>query len=600
MRCKLLLLLALSSLVLSIVPPWPSRWEEALPESFNWSSVEPQWKLRYAPCYEGLECARYLVPLDWTHLGLEKWKEVALAVARLPAKVNQSDPSFGGTVVLNPGGPSGSGVDLLRWAGRGIQEIIDGEKHFEILAFDPRGTKYSTPSTACFESDEDRELWMLQNSDVGSVDEGKFSLDVRWALLQGFSTLCDQTNLGVLPDGTNIRQYVSTSQVAYDMVKLTDAIAEELTYSLASQPRTTSSQQILSDYRVPVLNYWGYSYGTYLGNTYASMFAGRTGRMILDGVVDAPDYTATGWSSNLQDNDKVWDFFYQWCLDAGPACALYDDTIEKSSDLQAKLILFADFLRNNPMSIVDDGKVYLLTYSDLQATMHFASYGPYQVWPWLAISLQQLMQGNAEAFISLHQTSSSSKSPFFPQLGDNILDPFNKHATPYPPGYSHGLEASTSILCGDGEDITSDTKADFLSYLSLLKNQSTLVGPNWAQITLSCRQWPNSQRPAKRNRFTGPFTSKWEEYQQDGRASPLLFIGNTADPVTPLRNAVKMAAQHENASVLIQNTPGHCSGVTIPSNCTWKAISDYFNYGKLPTNGTVCEVDWQPWDHIEA
>jgi TAP-like protein len=79
-----------------------------------------------------------------------------------------------------------------------------------------------------------------------------------------------------------------------------------------------------------------------------------------------------------------------------------------------------------------------------------------------------------------------------------------------------------------------------------------------------------------------------------------LFIGNTADPVTPLRNAVKMAAGHEGATVLIQDAPGHCSGTTIPSNCTWNVIKDFFNYGKLPKNGTLCEVDWKPWDKLEV
>ncbi|RMZ80505.1 hypothetical protein DV737_g2948, partial [Chaetothyriales sp. CBS 132003] len=541
---------------------------------------------------------RLIVPLDWTRPGSESWQQVVLAVARLPARVNQSDPKFGGTIVLNPGGPSGSGIDLVRWSAKGIQEIVDGEKHFEILSFDPRGTKYTTPSTTCFGLDEDRDVWGTHNNDAGSADDGPFSLSVKWALARGISQLCDQTSLGVFPDGSNIRQYVSTAQVAHDMVKLTEAIDEELknaTALAALQSAAPRDQTVLSNARVPLLNYWGYSYGTFLGNTFASMFPHRIGRIILDGVVDVADYSASGWLTNLQDNDLVWDFFFQWCFEARSRCALYDVGFQSASDIQAKFTMFTHFLKDNPLSVAHDGRIYLLTYSLFQTAMHYASYGPYQLWPNLAVGIHQVMKGDYEAFMLRHTVF-----PFFSPLlhNYNILDPFNNSTFPYPPGYSHGLEASTAILCGDGDDITSDTKADFFNYVAELKNQSALVGPNWSQITLLCRHWPKSQRPADRNRFTGPFGSKLKDYQNDGRSSPIMFIGNTADPVTPLRNAVSMAKLHEGSKILVQNAPGHCSGVNIPSNCTWKAISDFFNHGALPENGTRCEVDWKPWDFV--
>ncbi|RMD40430.1 hypothetical protein DV735_g4689, partial [Chaetothyriales sp. CBS 134920] len=604
-----LLSLLLGSQAYSFIPSLPSISATELDETFKWNEIEPQHKLRYTPCYDGLECARLLVPLDWNNPGSEPWQQVALAVVRLPATVNQSDPQFGGTIVLNPGGPSGSGVDLVRRSASGIQEIVDGEKHFEILAFDPRGTKYTTPTTACFPQDADRDRWTTHSNDAGSVDDGPFSLSVKWALVQGLGQLCDQTNLGVFPDGSNIRQYVSTLQVAYDLVRLTEVIDEELENATAraraqGQGPTDlhaatppPDQTVLVNARVPLLNYWGYSYGTFLGNTFASMFPNRIGRIILDGVVDSDDYSAAGWLTNLQDNHRVWEFFFQWCFEAGPACALYDPTFQNASDIEAEFKVFASFLQDNPLSVVHDGRVYILTYFGLQKAMHSASYGPYQLWPRLAAGIQQVVKGDYAGF-----HANISFFPFFPSTPPllenyNILDPFD-NLTSRPSGYPHVLEAQTAILCGDGDDISSDTKADFLDYVSELKNQSALVGPSWAQITLLCRHWPKSQRPLNRNRFTGPFGSQLQDYQDDGRSSPILFIGNTADPVTPLRNAVKMSRLHEGSKVLIQNSPGHCSGVSIPSNCTWTAISDFFNYGSLPENGTRCEIDAKPWDPV--
>ena len=358
-------------------------------------------------------------------------------------------------------------------------------------------------------------------------------------------------------------------------------------------------------YKLPLLNYWGYSYGSYLGNTFASMFPYRVGRMILDGVVDAPDYTATGWTSNLQDNDKVWLKFFEWCFEAGSKCALYNSHVKSPNDLAFQLDQFIDHLMDNPLPIVYNDNIYLFTYFDLASQMHYASYGPHQVWPLLALGLSALLQGDAASFITtIASTDSPSSFPSFPPhpfhlppLSYNFLDPFNNRSVPYPPGYPHSFEASAAILCGDGTDITvTSPKSSYYSYLQLLKSQSRLIGPIWAQITLMCRHWPRSQRPSDRNRFTGPWSTKFSQYQQDGRASPLLFIGNTADPVTPLRNAFKMASQHEGARVLVQDAPGHCSGTNIPSECTWGVIRRFYNDGEMPVHGSVCGVDWKPWD----
>ena len=603
MLTRLLTICLLCQLCSCFIPVHSNHWADDLPETFDWTSIQPLTELRYTPCYDGFECARFIVPLDWTNLRQETYgNEVILAVARVPAKVNESDPSFGGTIVLNPGGPSGSGVDILRWAGRGVQEIVDGEKHFEILSFDPRGTKYSTPSAACFEDDADRDMYLLQSRAVGSVDDSEFSLNTKWTLAQGFGQLCEASNLGIYPDGANIRQYVSTALVAYDMANLTDAIEEHRLHALSHTKSTTERQQVMDQqFRLPLLNYWGYSYGSYLGNTFASMFPYRVGRMILDGVVDAPDYTATGWASNLQDNDKVWLKFFEWCFEAGSKCALYNSHIKSPNDLAIQLDQFMDHLMDNPLPIVYNDNIYLFTYFDLASQMHYASYGPYQIWPLLALGLSALMQGDTASFLALdtdtlpsNQALPSAFSPFLQHY--NFLDPFNNRSIPYPPGYPHGLEASTAILCGDGADITSDPKSSYYAYLQLLKSQSRLIGPVWAQTTLWCRHWPSSQRPLDRNRFTGPWTTKLSQYQQDGRASPLLFIGNTADPVTPVRNAFKMASQHEGARVLVQDAPGHCSGINIPSECTWGVIRRFYNEGEMPVDGTVCGVDWKPWD----
>lgn len=84
-----------------------------------------------------------------------------------------------------------------------------------------------------------------------------------------------------------------------------------------------------------------------------------------------------------------------------------------------------------------------------------------------------------------------------------------------------------------------------------------------------------------------------ERYDGDFRVRtsfPLLFIGNTYDPVTPLASARNMSAGFEGSVVLQQHGFGHTS-IAQTSNCTNEAIAKYFADGTLPKEGTVCATN---------
>lgn len=585
----------------AVIPPlWSSRLPSIHGSDFNWSAIEPSANIQWHNCYIEYQCARLTVPLDWTNAS--NTNEVHIAIVKLPAKVDSSDPTFGGSILLNPGGPSGSGSDDVRYNGPSIQNIADGQKHFEIVSFDPRGVHRTTPSPQCFGTPEARDLWTELNKLAGGADV-ESTLNVKWALSQGLGQLCANATYGVYPNGDNIKQYVSTALVARDMVRIIDAIDEE---KHASRGQSSASQHPLSSFREKaLLNYWGFSYGTYLGNTFASMFPDRVGRMNLDGNVDADDYAATGWSTNLNDNNLVWRHFFDWCFEAGPACALFDQQFQGSLDMHAKIIDLFDDIKENPIAYIDQtGKISVLTYFSLEYTMHPFAYNPWHSWPRLAANMAALLSGDPLPFLNL--SSPTSPDPM-PNITTTALDEypppdsrFLNRTDPYPPSYSHELEAAVSILCGDGAPLTSETKADYSIYISQLVNQSALIGPTWGQITLPCRHWPTHLRPADRNRFTGPFGSNLSDYANNGSgngwARPLLFIGNTADPVTPLRNAKRMSETHEGSRVLTLDSPGHCSGPNQPSRCVWEAVRAFFNDGELPEEGKVCKVDWKPWE----
>lgn len=573
-------------------------------DSFSWEAIASSGTLQYHKCYGPFECSKLDVPLDWSNLSNPNI--VTLAIVRLPAVVDVADDSFGGTIVINPGGPGGSGTDIVRQAGKGVQAIVDSDKHFEILSFDPRGIKFSSPSTACFQDDAARFQMTLLELGVGSLESNPNAMNVKWSADKGIGRLCEQASNGYFPDGSNIHQFVTTALVVHDMVEIIDQVEAHLQNELGLRRTSLQDQQIPisanPDPETPLLNYWGLSYGTFLGNSFASMFPERVGRMVLDGVVDADDYAAAGWTTNLQDNNQTWAKFFEYCFEAGPRCALFDASTQGPKDIRRKVDAFLAALKEDPIPLIINGNVYVLTYLEMVSNIHICLYLPNTLWPALAVALRSLMNEKTRDAAAALELAELWRQPRSQGFGPDLpLRPFQMFSGEYgesgerlPTGYSWQEEAAVSILCGDGDDLTSHTKVDFTEYLALLESQSPLIGPIWAEIMLHCIHWPASVRPSPENQFKGPFQSNLSDY--DPRGSPLLFIANTADPVTPLRNALKMSERHEGSVVLTQDTPGHCSGEINPSFCTFDILREFFRNGTLPKPGIVCEAARKPWD----
>lgn len=108
-----------------------------LPTAPDWDAITPSRELLYTECFDGLmKCARLLVPMDWSKHNTSCsgiWDDedtVAIAITPLPAAVPRSDPTFGGTVLWNPGGPGGAAVNMGPFMADQTRWVVDGEKHF--------------------------------------------------------------------------------------------------------------------------------------------------------------------------------------------------------------------------------------------------------------------------------------------------------------------------------------------------------------------------------------------------------------------------------------------------------------------------------------
>ena len=263
-------------------------------QDFNWNSIEPSHQLEYHDCYYGRQCARLILPLDW--LNDTNTDAVNIAIVKKPAVVNHNDSSFGGTILGQPGGPGLSGIDFNLLRGDMLQELIDipEKKHYEILSFDPRGIANSEPRIDCFPGlpGNIRELETWVN---GALDLSRASFSLGIAAAKADALQCEMTHGKFL-------SYVGTPNVARDMLAILDNIHDHRRETSAKyEPENNAEEgpgslelRIMStkSSRKAKLQYFGISYGTLLGNYFASMFPDRVGRMVLDGVVDADDYSS--------------------------------------------------------------------------------------------------------------------------------------------------------------------------------------------------------------------------------------------------------------------------------------------------------------------
>ena len=198
-------------------------------------------QLAWAGCGGSFQCAKLTVPLDYAEPAGE---EIQLALIRL----RSSDPSKRiGSLVLNPGGPGGSGVDYARAARAVVDESV--RERYDVVGFDPRGVARSAP-VACLDDKQTDAFLAADGSPDNAAEVGQIE-----KLSKQFAAECEARSASVFA-------HIDTESAARDVDVLRAALGDEKLYWL------------------------GASYGTFLGATYADLFPTKVGRMVLDGAID--------------------------------------------------------------------------------------------------------------------------------------------------------------------------------------------------------------------------------------------------------------------------------------------------------------------------
>jgi pimeloyl-ACP methyl ester carboxylesterase len=186
------------------------------------------------------QCTALSMPLDYRRPG---GRQITVTISRIPA----GNPGVRhGILLANPGGPGGSGLDLPSYlAGALPAEVSD---RFDLIGFDPRGVGASTPITCGLPAGTPNEALLPYPAPDGSI-----AGNVEFARTTARS--CAAHSGDLLP-------YITTANTARDMDRIRVALGE------------------------PRLSYLGYSYGTYMGAVYTSLFPKRSDRMVLDSAID--------------------------------------------------------------------------------------------------------------------------------------------------------------------------------------------------------------------------------------------------------------------------------------------------------------------------
>lgn len=279
----------------------------------------------------GLECATLVVPLDHSE---PDGDTIDLAVAR---SATADDDLRIGSLVFNPGGPGGSGIEFLA----NVAAVVPAElaERFDLVSFDPRGVGAST-AIDC-EVDFDDDISLLAPGDDAGWDE----------LVADAERRVDTCT----PDSVALEPYVGTNNAARDLDALREALGDDQ------------------------LSYVGFSYGTRLGATYAELFPDRVRALVLDGAVKPTDDGALIGLEQGPGFDAALESFATAC-DADADCALTDvgPTLEVYTGLVEEISAVGDLPTDDADRVLTPGELTLGVAAALYST---------QLWPVLADAL---------------------------------------------------------------------------------------------------------------------------------------------------------------------------------------------------------------------
>lgn len=469
------------------------------------AALEPYYHqvLTWKGCGGGLQCTTATAPMDWAD---PSGPTIQLALARQYA--TSGDPR--GSLLVNPGGPGASGVEFVR-------ESIDFatserlQRDFTVVGFDPRGVGQSS-AVSC--ADDDAQLDRFFYGDASQLTSAEPGSD-EWLAVSAeegreFGAAC-------LAHTGDLLAHVDTVSAARDLDML---------------------RAVLGD---ATLSYLGYSYGTYLGATYAELFPSKSGRLVFDGAIDPSTSEAEVTLTQARGFEAALDAYLSDCL-TREGCP-FRGTVEIARTQIEQLLAT---LATDPLE-ADDGR--LLWPGTMFTAIILPLYNEGN-WPFLDDLFAETLAGTTD-------------TAFF------LADFYNDRQA----DGSYTSNSSQAFLAINCLDYVSDADPETMrAEAAVLAAEAPIFGPQMSFGSL-CAQWP--------------FASDKERRAISAPGSPdILVVGTTGDPATPYVWAIALAAQLEKGHLVTYRGEGHTAYGT--SECVTTVVDDYFLDGKVPAVDPMC------------
>ncbi|SFN34848.1 alpha/beta hydrolase [Mycetocola miduiensis] len=458
-------------------------------------------QLIWEPCNDGMQCSTATAPMDWENPDAG---DIELALVRKPASGNPI-----GSLLINPGGPGASGFDYIA---QSVDAAADArlQANFDIVGFDPRGVNRSTPVSCLEPAEMDEYLYGIADNERGSE---AWIAEVT-ASAEGFAAACAE-NTG------EFLEFVDTVSAARDLDMLRASLGDEK------------------------LNYLGYSYGTFLGASYAELHPKTTGRLVLDGAIDPASSIYEVNEAQAKGFESALAAYLDACLGSRdcPFTGSAEEALSTIGDLMASV-------DETPIKNSDGRK---LGASALLTAIIYPLYFPAgEAWPQLSEMLASVMNGNAEYAFAFADAYNG-------RLEDGTYD-------------NNTTEAFIAYNC---RDYTHNADpARMAEEAAKLAKAAPVIGPYFGYGDIGCAAW------------SYPDGAERDEIHAAG-AAPILVIGTTNDPATPYVWAEALADQLESGVLVTYQGEGH-TGYNKGSRCVDAVVDDFFIDGTVPGSDPQC------------
>jgi len=475
--------------------PDPGSSEPPKPDLEQFYAQQLEWE----PCRSGFLCTTLTVPVDYTDPG---GQTIEIAVL----KDSADDPGARvGSLVVNPGGPGAPGTSYAENSSFAFRDVL--RERFDIVGFDPRGTGESDP-VDCL-SDEELDEFLAADPDPDDTAEA-----------DALETDLADFHQGCVDNSDDLVGHVTTIEAARDMDVLRAALGESK------------------------MLYFGASYGTKLGATYADLFPDKVGRLILDGAVDLSIPSRQLSLEQAGGFETALRAYVENCVEGTDSCFL-GETVDEGLD---RIRTFIDDVETEPLS-TDLGRELQVgnAFYGIVAPLYNRDY-----WSILSQGLQTAFDGDGTLLLRLADLYASRDEDG--SYSDN------------------SAEAIYAINCID--DPYSIPPEDVPAQIPDFEESSPTFGRVFAWGLVGCRgiQVESSEKP-RTVRAAG--------------AAPIVVIGTTRDPATPYQWAVNLAEQLESGVLVSRDGDGH-TGYNSGNDCVDEAVEAYLIEGTVPEDGLSC------------